>query len=114
MTLAVFTDYFNKRKISFQNASMLFFIYHHLFGQFLHNGTSLVMLDDRNTVGSRWILFDYESDPKGNSYYNGNQISMEAHTHSSSSDPSDTDIAVRNNYSGMEHAIYYNGAFYGY
>lgn len=81
---------------------------------FFTDGTSLVMLDDRNTVGSRVIMFDAESDPKGKSYYNGKQISMEAHTHSSTSDPSDSDIALRNKYSGMEHAIYYNGAFYSY
>jgi|LSQX01.3.fsa_nt_gb hypothetical protein len=77
------------------------------------DGTNLVILDDRNTVGSSIIAFD-AGGSYGNYYYNGKQISSVVHTHMSSNIPSDSDYALKNKYQGIGHAIYYNGAFYYY
>jgi hypothetical protein len=60
------------------------------------------------------MMVDYGDDPTGKCHYNGKEISKEAHTHSSTFDPSDSDIALKNKYTGMGHAIYYNGAFRSY
>ena len=80
---------------------------------FFTDGTHKVILDDRNTVGSSYIMFD-AGGSYGNYYYDGKKILSVAHTHSSSNNPSSSDYALRNKYQGIGHAIYYNGAFHYY
>lgn len=78
---------------------------------FFTDGTHLVILDSMNTPNSSVIMMTENS---GNYYYQGKQISKLAHTHSYSDNPSESDIAFKNQYPGIEHSIYYNGAFYYY
>lgn len=80
---------------------------------FFTDGSHMVMLDDRNTVGSSVVMFD-AGGSSGNYYYDGKQILSVAHTHMSSNNPSDSDYALKNKYPGIGHAIYYNGAFHYY
>lgn len=80
---------------------------------FFTDGTHLVILDDRNTVGSNITAFD-AGGSTGNYYYDGKKIVSVGHTHMSSSNPSDADYYVKNNYQGIGHFIYYNGAFHYY
>lgn len=80
---------------------------------FFTDGTNMVLIDDRNEVGSSYVWFDEGGSP-GNYSYDGKMISSIAHTHMSSNTPSDTDYALRDNYQGIGHAIYYNGAFHYY
>lgn len=80
---------------------------------FFTDGTHMVMLDDRNTVGSSVVMFDAGGSP-GNYSYDGKQILSVVHTHMSSNNPSDSDYALKNKYPGIGHAIYYNGAFHYY
>ena len=80
---------------------------------FFTDGSNMVVLDDRNTVGTSVNFFD-EGGSHGNYYYDGKQILSIAHTHMSSNNPSDSDYALKDKYTGIGHAIYYNGSFHYY
>lgn len=81
---------------------------------FFTNGTYMALLDDRNTISRSYSWFD-AGGSAGNYYLDGKQISGVAHSHMSSSEPSyDYDIPFRDKYQGIDHAIYYNGAFHYY
>jgi hypothetical protein len=79
---------------------------------FFTDGTHLVVLDSLNTTSQSTLTF-YGNATAGY-YFNGKQISSLAHTHRNSYEPSDTDLASRQNTPNLPRSIYYNGAFHSY
>mgnify|MGYP000980883856 CR=1 FL=1 len=69
----------------------------------------LAVLDDTNTPLKSNIAVNTIDNKH---YYQGKEISVVSHTHTSGPDPSDEDIEAKFKY--CSHSIYYNGAFYPY